>query len=121
LGAASGSAHGRAAVYTNNASGLPGSLLAQSADTPAQLGWNTLPISGGPALAAGTYWIVAQTDDASTVFRITSGLPASNAIGWVGQAYGAFPASISGFTKQTGQAFDMYGTAGASGSPTATA
>ena len=120
VGATPANAHIRIAVYTNNASGNPGSLLAQSASVVAVQGWNTVPVTGA-YLTPGTYWILAQTDNAATVYRITSGLPASNAIGWTAQAYGAFPSTVASISKQTGSAFDMYGTVDTTATvPTAT-
>ncbi|MDE3095520.1 MAG: fibronectin type III domain-containing protein [Chloroflexota bacterium] len=122
VGSTPPNAHIRMAVYTNNASGNPGTLLAQTGEALAVQGWNTLSVPGGPTLAPGTYWILAQTDNVSTVYRYTTGLPASAAAGWAPQAYGAFPATISGFAKETGVSFDMYGTVaiGPPGTPTAT-
>jgi hypothetical protein len=110
VGATSGAGHIRIALYTNGASGLPGSVLAQTASATAALGWNTLAVPAGTTLQPGTYWILAQTDDPATVYRITSGLPASDEVGWAPLTYGPFPPTLGGFVAFTGQAFDMYGT-----------
>ncbi len=124
VGATPGTGHIRLALYTNNASGNPGTLIAQTGEAVAVAGWNTLPVPSGISLTPGIYWILAQTDNNSTVFRITSGLSSSNFVGWAPQAYGPFPSAISGFTRQASQAFDMFGTVStappATSTPTAT-
>ncbi|MDE3095047.1 MAG: hypothetical protein KGK07_03495, partial [Chloroflexota bacterium] len=110
VGATPANAHVRLALYGTNGSGDPGALLAQTGEAVAAAGWNTLPVTGGPPLAAGTYWIVAQTDNVATVYRVASGLTAADFVGWAPQAYGAFPAGISGWAKFASQSFAMYGT-----------
>ena len=70
-------------------------------------------------LTAGTYWIVAQTDDASTVYRMADGLTSSSALGWTPMPYGSFPTSAGGWTSVGDMAFSMYGTVMATGSPSA--
>ncbi|MDE3097711.1 MAG: hypothetical protein KGK07_17125, partial [Chloroflexota bacterium] len=123
VGATPPGAHVRLALYSTNGTGDPGALLAQSGEGVAAVGWNTLAVPGGPLLAPGTYWIVAQTDNAGTVYVVASGLTSSDFVGWAPQAYGPFPATISGWTKQTNQVFAMYGTVStlATATPTRTA
>ena len=120
VGATPANAHLRLALYANNASGDPGALLAQTGEALAAAGWNTLAVTGGPTLAPGTYWIVAQTDNPGTVYRVTSGLGGADYVGWAPQTYGPFPASIGGWAKFAGQAFAMYGTVSPAPAPTAT-
>lgn len=120
VGSTTAGAHVRAAIYADNG-GVPGGLLSQSADTVAIAGWNTLPMPPGTSLAAGSYWILAQTDDRNTVFRYATGLPATNYVGWAPLAYGAFPATVSSLHRQSGEAFSMYGTVFTSTPPTTTA
>ena len=98
------------AIYSNNASGNPGTLSAQTSAAVATAGWNTLAVPGNVALATGTYWIVAQTDNTGTVYRIASGLSTTNYVGWGALAYGTFPATLGGWSKTSRQSFDMYGT-----------
>ncbi|MHB8378072.1 MAG: hypothetical protein ACYDEB_14130 [Dehalococcoidia bacterium] len=110
VGVTPANAHIRLALYANNGTGDPGALLAQTGEAVAAAGWNTLPVASGPLLAPGTYWIVAQTDNLGTVYRVASGLTAADFVGWAPQVYGAFPAGISGWAKFAGQSFAMYGT-----------
>ena len=120
VGVAAAGSHVRIGLYADSG-GTPGALLAQSADAVAIGGWNTLPILSGPLLPAGSYWILAQTDNQATVFRYATGLPAPNAVGWSAFAYGPFPATItSTFYQQSGQAFSMYGSVYTSTPPTPT-
>ncbi len=109
VGATPANAHIRLALYASNGSGDPGALLAETGEGLAVVGWNTLAVTGGPALAPGTYWIVAQTDNPGTVYRVAGGLSGADYVGWAPQAYGPFPAGISGWAKYAGQAFAMYG------------
>ncbi len=110
VGATPSNAHIRLALYTNNASGNPGTLITQTGEAVALPGWNTLPVPPGTTLAPSMYWIVAQTDNPGTVYRVASGLAASNFVGWAPQTYGPFSTAVSGWTKFSGQSFDMYGT-----------
>jgi hypothetical protein len=110
VGATSANAHVRLALYSDSA-GTPGSLLAQTNPALAQTGWNTLPTTSNPVVVAGAYWIITQTDDASTVYRMADALSASEAAGWSPQAYGAFPTAVSGWLTYPMQGFSMYGTA----------
>ena len=119
VGSTPAGAHVRLGLYTNGG-GSPGALLAQSADTIATAGWNTLPMPPGTALAAGSYWILGQADKRGTVFRYSTGLAATDYVGWTPLAYGAFPASVSSFHQQPGEAFSMYGTVYTSTPPTST-
>src|SRR6185295_6751674 len=61
-------------------------------------------------IGSGQYWLVAQTDNSGTVYRVTAGMPSSTFVGWAPQAYAAFPSTISGWSKGSTQAFSMYGT-----------
>jgi hypothetical protein len=120
VGATPTKAHVRLALYTD-VGNQPGALLAETGEAVAAIGWNTLAVVGGPAVQAGTYWIVAQTDNAATVYRIATGLPSSTFEGWTAFAYGAFPATMpAGWTNVAGQLFDMYGTVTTAAPPTAT-
>ncbi len=121
VGATPANAHIRLALYGTNGSGDPGALLAQTGEGVAAAGWNTLAVASGPSLAPGTYWIVAQTDNVATVYRFASGLTATDYVGWAPQAYGAFPAGISGWAKFATQSFAMYGTVSTAPPATATA
>jgi hypothetical protein len=111
VGSTSPGARIRLALYSTTSSGDPGTLLAQASEATAVVGWNDLALRG-INLQPGTYWIVAQTNDAHTVFREASGLPqSSNAIGWTRQAYGKFPFAMSaGWGKVRSWSFGMYGT-----------
>ncbi|MDE3095515.1 MAG: hypothetical protein KGK07_05900 [Chloroflexota bacterium] len=109
VGSTSRGAHLRLALYSA-AKNSPGSLIAETAPAPARLGWNTLPTTTTPLVSAGTYWIVAQTDDPLTVYRMANGLLPSDAVGWSAQSYGAFPRIASGWLAYAAQSFSMYGT-----------
>jgi len=107
VGETSPGAHIRLALY-DDAGGAPGSLLAETDAAAAKGGWNTLPTTSSPLIVPGVYWIVAQTDDASTVYRMADGLGPSAAVGWSQQAYGAFPSSVTGWVGTPAQGFSMY-------------
>jgi hypothetical protein len=109
VGATSPGAHIRLALYTTNASGNPGTLLAQTGEASAVVGWNTLTIPGSVPLSATRYWIIALTDDPATVYRLALNLGSSQVVGWRAANYGAFPATISGWQRYTSIAFSMYG------------
>ncbi|MDE3096045.1 MAG: hypothetical protein KGK07_08590 [Chloroflexota bacterium] len=108
VGATAPGAHLRLALYRADATGDPGALLVQTPATAAVVGWNTLP-SPPLALAAGTYWIVAQTDSPATVYGYTTG-PPSVRWGWAPYTYGPFPVSAGPWQLQAGHSFAMYGT-----------
>ncbi|HEX5480697.1 MAG TPA: hypothetical protein VFY79_13350, partial [Dehalococcoidia bacterium] len=109
VGATPAGAHLRLALVTD-ASGGPGALVAQTGEAIAVAGWNTLPVSGGPALTPGTYWILAQTDNPGTVWRYQSG-SGTTVLAWHSLAYGPFPgAAPAGWSTWANHIFDMYGT-----------
>ena len=123
VGSTPAGAHVRMALYSNNGSGNPGALIAQTGEAAATPGWNILPVANGPPLSPGTYWIVAQTDNAATVYRLASGLSSTDYEGYGALAYGTFPSTLGGWTKLSRQAFDMYGVvslAAPTATPTAT-
>ncbi|MHB8514311.1 MAG: glycoside hydrolase 5 family protein [Dehalococcoidia bacterium] len=109
VGSTTGTARIRLALYSD-VSGMPGLLLAQTGAASAHLGWNTLPTTATPAVSVGAYWIVAQTDDPGTVYRMATALPSANAVGWAAQPYGAFPQTAAGWVAYGAQSFSMYGT-----------
>ncbi|HEX5395761.1 MAG TPA: cellulase family glycosylhydrolase, partial [Candidatus Limnocylindria bacterium] len=84
VGDTSGSAHLRLALYANNG-GTPSTLIAQTGTATAQLGWNTVSTSTNPHIAGGQYWIIAQTDDPATVYRMAGGMSWTSAVGWAAQ------------------------------------
>lgn len=117
VGATPAGAHLRLALYTD-AAGSPGTVVAQTGEAIASAGWNNLPLSGGPVLAPGTYWILAQTDNVGTVWRYQS---SATMLVWHQFSYGSFPAAApTGWSTWAGHTFDMYGTV-ASGPPPPTA
>jgi hypothetical protein len=81
----------------NDASGLPGSLLAASAVTTSVVGTNTLPITSGPTLAAGTYWLVIQNQTSVNGYYNSSGAGAyNNSVSWTGSLPATWPTSGGG-------------------------
>jgi glucose/arabinose dehydrogenase len=122
IGATPSNARIRLALYTTNGLGDPDVLITQTAEVFAVAGWNTIPVPASLNLDAGTYWIVAQTDNPGTVYRYQTGLPSGNFLGWKQQPYGAFPLTIAGWVKYGNQAYLMYGTVNsvAPATPTAT-
>jgi len=103
-------AHLRMAVYTYNGSRNPGALIAQTGEVVATPGWNTLTVPGNVQLAPGTYWIMAQTDNIATVYRLVFRLPSTSYEGYGILPYGDFPAKFRSWKKVSRRAFDMYGT-----------
>jgi hypothetical protein len=114
VGNTSGTAHLRLALYADNG-GSPGTLIAQTNPVTAQVGWNSIYTTTTQAISAGNYWIVAQTDDPNTVYRMASGMSGTNAVGWAAQPYGPFPPTATGWVGQSAMAFSMYGTVMSSG------
>lgn len=110
VGATSPGARIRLALYTNNASGNPGTLIAQTGEANAAAGWNTLPIAGSVPLSATRYWIVALTDDPETVFRMAFNQGSGQMAGWTPANYGTFPSTIQAWEKYAWIAYSMYGT-----------
>jgi hypothetical protein len=103
----------RLALYSTNSRGGPGTLLAQSAEVTAVVGWNTLSIASGPSLPPGRYWILAQTDSAGTKYRKADipSWPASNQRAWAGHAYGNFPSTApTKWSVDAQSLFSMFGT-----------
>ena len=83
----------RVAIYDNAS---PKVLMVESGSIAVAVGWNEIDVSD-MALAAGTYWLVWQYDDVSDAPSYTAG---SSGDGFYkAQAYGAFPATISGETS----------------------
>lgn len=117
VGATEPGAKIRMALYNTNASGNPSTLITQTGEADALAGWNTVPVPGGVNLNAGTYWIMAQTNNRATVYRVQDGLPSSNAIGWRLFSYASFPSTFGTITKFSGQAYDMFGTVQLAGPP----
>lgn len=78
----------RLAIYTDDA-GAPGSLLCVTASTAASTGWNNLNTLTNPTLAAGTYWLVYQTDHADS--HIGTEMGAANQLCWKSYAYAEYP------------------------------
>jgi hypothetical protein len=107
-GATSPGARMRIALYTNSG-GNPGTLIAQTGEGNVAVGWNTLAVPGNIPLAAGTYWIVMQTDDPQTLLRIAFNQATSQQAGWTAAPYGAFPATMPSWERHSRMAFAMYG------------
>ena len=83
-------------LYADNA-GAPGVLLASTAMSTSQTGWNTLPISNGPTLLAGNYWIVVQNQTGVEGNYAAGGAGAwNNGVSWTGALPSPFPVSSSG-------------------------
>jgi len=96
----------RLALYSDN-SGVPGLLLAQTADTPMSKGnsWQDLPVSpAGVVIAAGTqYWLAAQIYSSGPNSYLWYGGP-STVHYYLSQPYGPFPSSASGASLGGGPA-----------------
>ncbi len=118
IGATSTNAHVRLALYAADGSGNPATLVAQTVPAVTAPGWNTLA-TPPTLIPGGTYWILAETDDPSTLYRVASALPVPSMAGWsIGAVtFGTFPAALSGaWTQSAGSAYAMYGTVATSGS-----
>ena len=83
----------RVAIYDNAS---PKVLMVESGSMAVAVGWNEVDVSD-TALAAGTYWLVWQYDDVSDAPSYTAGSAGDGF--YKDQAYGAFPATISGETS----------------------
>ncbi|MBF6599353.1 MAG: hypothetical protein IVW36_02445 [Dehalococcoidia bacterium] len=113
VGATRPNAHLRLGLYTNVNNAL-GTLVAQADPGHALQGWNMQGPTSSPVLEAGSYWIVAQTDSVSTVYRIGDQLPRSLASGFSPQPYGPYPQKETGWAMQSGTSFSMFLTIDAS-------
>jgi hypothetical protein len=55
------------ALYADNGSGAPGTLVATTGQVTINAGTNTVALTTNPLIAAGTYWIMGDT---ATVFYV---------------------------------------------------
>ena len=92
-----------AALYTDNGSGAPGTLLSQSTPQSAVDGWNTLPMPQ-TFVYAGNYWLALQMQGTTQV-DYGSGLGNTN---YVSAAWGSFPATYSSSGVQVTDTLTMY-------------
>jgi hypothetical protein len=123
VGATSPGAPIRLAIYGERA-GQPDQLIGETGEATPKVGWNTLPIIGNVTLTPGTYWLMAQTNDPETVYRVNDGMSSSSFMGWAPQPYGEFPDEIDSFHMESNTSVSMYGTVlssvGGTAAPTAT-
>ena len=81
------------AVYANSGTKPSGAAICVSASATAVVGVNTLTLTGCGTLAAGTYWIVANTNG-STLYAASTSTPAPHGAYITGVTYNAVtPAS----------------------------
>jgi hypothetical protein len=92
----------------SDASGQPGDLLASSTTATAAGGLNTLPISDGPTLAPGDYWLAVQNETGiAGYYDLPEGSAGAwnNGAEWTGVLPDTWPAASSGVIL-----FSMYAT-----------
>jgi hypothetical protein len=99
----------RVAIYSGDSS--PSTLLWQSVDTVATVGWNSVPISSGTPsaliLSSGTYWLVWQWNSANSGPSYTAGSSGDGQ--YLFQSYGAFPTTWTGGASSSAQ-WSIYAT-----------
>lgn len=86
----------RLGVYTD-ASGVPGTLVAQTAAFTPVVGWNTVALTSS-SLSAGTYWLAYAPSSNSLAFKVigTGGLSKWKNIGSFAAMPSTFPTGLSG-------------------------
>lgn len=109
VGATSPGALIRLAIY-GEVAGNPDQLIAETGEATAKVGWNTIPVIGNATLTPGVYWLMAQTNDPETVYRINDNMSSSSFMGWAPQPYGDFPEEIGSFYMESNSTVSMYGT-----------
>ncbi len=94
-------------IYTDS-SGSPGTLVATTASiTPVAKSWNTTQTSTHPTLAAGTYWLVFETNNnTQTQSYVTS----SVACKYRSFTYGTMPSSFGTATTDWKVNYSFYAT-----------
>ncbi len=95
------------AIYTDS-SGTPGTLVATTASiTPVAKSWNTTQTTTHPTLAAGTYWLVFETNNnTQTQSYVTS----SVACKYRSFTYGTMPSSFGTATTDWKVNYSLYAT-----------
>jgi hypothetical protein len=101
---ASGTGNMEAAIYSDNGSDAPLSLLASSSSVAAAMGWNDVPITGVSIVSGIKYWIAFQVSS-SALNAYYSFTPLSTQASYA-QAYGAFPPGAS-YSTSTNASINM--------------
>ncbi len=105
----------RLGVY-NNASGRPGTLMAQTAEFTPTVGWNTQNVITPAHLTAGTYWLVFLAENNSLHMRVQQ-----TGTAWdYSYAFGALPNTIPGSPASGNYHFSLYATLTEGAAPTST-
>jgi hypothetical protein len=83
----------RLALYdSDGAGGIPNTLLSQSADTPAQAGWNDLVQAAVAITKNHNYWLGSQYSTSACKVYYVAASPTAYYESWT---YGAFPSSFA--------------------------
>ena len=93
-------------IYTD-ASGSPGTLVATTASFTPVAGWNTAVTTASPSLAAGTYWLVFETNNNTQAQRYQTG---TVAIKYRAFTYAAMPGSFGTATTDWSVNYSLYAT-----------
>jgi hypothetical protein len=90
----------------NDSSGKPNALLASSAVSTSKLDWNKLPITSGPTVGAGNYWVAVQNQSGISGNYVAAGAGAwNNGVTWTGALPATWPFVSSGAFQ-----YSMYAT-----------
>lgn len=108
----SGTVKSKAALYTD-ASGAPGTLIAQTAEVVGSTAntWLTLNFASPPTLAPGTYWVcfIADTSLGTPLIAVTGYLRNDNTSGGTVTESAAWPATMPGLPLNNApRGIDIY-------------
>jgi hypothetical protein len=86
-----GGAQGILALYNQDGTGKPSTLVTKTAAANIVAGSNTIPVATSANVAAGTYWIMAEYSATSSICVDTS---TSNQIYYVSESFGTVPTTF---------------------------
>lgn len=103
-GAAGGNV--KVGIYTNNASNLPGTLVAQLPTTAIQAGSFEVALAAPVDLPAGTYWFLGVHDISAPLYYTTG---SANVVAYVTHTFAnALPTTFPTAQTYTGQSFNWW-------------
>jgi hypothetical protein len=95
-------------IYASNSAGLPGVLVAQTAQFTPKVGWNTVVTTTTPTLNPGTYWLCYFPQSNSLDFvKQDGGVPTAYLIK---ETFGALPATYPSGASTVVTAWSLYAT-----------
>ena len=95
-------------IYASNSAGLPGAIVAQTAQFTPKVGWNTVVPTTTPTLSPGTYWLCYFPQSNSLDFvKKDGGVPTAYLIK---QTFGALPSTYPSGASSVVTVWSLYAT-----------